>query len=1457
MAGAEVPLYVGRVARIKDALNDNRDAASVAFRPDPNLMTLFSPLCPSTTAVRIVTSKADTGFVTLPCEGWQVVRGGYRYVDRLGLVGGVRRVVYKTGALGGRLKIKFRGVNYAARVGSAPTGAVSFIEGMFKVNATTYCGRFTRALRNDPNRVYFVGGTEQCQNVPPESSCPAGWDCAAFNVLPGPSALAPADDGVSSWFRINDISGFNVLNGTNGQFDHGPLVLARSQTVDGDGVAALVLQEPAFAGAPKPSLAGGGKVCFSLEQDPNSTGWLDCNGGSAAGASVTVDSNGAAAAGPATLSLGTGSDAGPGGALLRVRIRSVEAADGANCAEADYSSSQVWTTAFAVGPATSAILNTVQHATNPSRYAQDETITLGGVGFDCAGWGSEDAGSSSVAAPMYAFDVDPPVVTGLYDVVQVLRLQLDPIGFGGAEPSGTFTPTPTPTPAPPTSPPTPAPPTPTPGPVFCPPGTQCAAFNIVPGSGLLLPPDDGVSTWLRVFDFSGANLFGNATNGLWGPSPIVLARGAAGADGRAPLTWVGTSYLGANFVDTAQQFGQQGTVCVRIAQDPSSTGWIDCDAGTNPDAALAVDSNLGGPPPPNPVPVLTAPSGADASASAGSALVRVAVQFAVAPTNDALCSTVDYANSPVIATAFTTRAATSTIVNDWVNGAGPESVGPNTVSLSGVAFDCAAWGAGTGSTASIAAPLFALDFVAPIVNQIVDVSEVFRLQLQPTALPNPNDTPTPTRTATPAPTETATELPTATATATLPPTDTPTTTATATVTATATATSTTTSTSTSTSTATATPTSTPTHTFTPTHTLTPTYTFTATHTFTMTPTPTRTNTPTVTPTFTPIPPPLANVSIINNSSSSHGSDDHVALGNCRRGQRSSYSVTNGGWSFQTKFQESVATDCETTLGSVSANLNTDYTVSFTVNCPAGSTYQLAVSTSLNGAFTINRDNYDGCDAPFFGDTGDSTADVSAVTGTQTGGIFASGSLSLTDPGALISAPDANAPFTRSASALITGTATGAAMPHTLRFTWGATCSSQGDATDTGSECAVRLGRDSAVAPNGISSCMDADDYPGVGARDAALDGHLVTVNATCIVATPTATNTPTITPTPTNTVPPTNTFTPSNTPNTVPPTNTFTPSNTPTRTNTSPPTNTPTPTNTPPPTNTATSTPPPTNTPTPTNTPAVAQLGPLSFTVATGPSGYCPADSSAGSFLKTHGNPTGGVPGTVCNGTQGNFTSGPLALEGGAPDGNGLAQLLLTGPVVIGANLDAQTPNCGSSCVACWRFEQDPNAMGFVDCNGGSNADTTLTVNSNGSSAPSPPAFDPAWLSLPSGIGDDGAGAALLRVLVKRARRNGTSTCYAVNDAAWNSITATPVGLVTGTATSTISNPLKCPGSTFGTACPTANPFTVTLSGTNFNCSNWTTNSGARLVVPFVNLDENIGGSFGTGDIAQVLRLND
>lgn len=853
----------------------------------------------------------------------------------------------------------------------------------------------------------------------------------------------------------------------------------------------------------------------------------------------------------------------------------------------------------------------------------------------------------------------------------------------------------------------------------CPDGLTCAAFDVVPGPGDLLPTDDGVATWLRVFDFTGAGLFGNATNGAFGPSPIQLAKGAEGPDGVAPLEFVGPAYLGANFLEIAQGLGTTGTVCVKIEQDPFETGWIDCDGGTSAAVGLSIDSNGAGAPDPA---VLTIPGGAGAS-PAGEALVRVLLQFAIDPENDADCSALSYLGTPSITTAFTSGQATATITDDWINGA--PGTATNTVTLGGTPLACDTWGATSGPTSSLAAPLYAMDFLAPVLGQVVDVSQVFRLELEPTDLPGePTPTPTPggaTPTPTPDPTPTAEPTPT-------PSPD---------------------------------------------------------------PTPTPEPTPTPMPTATTVPATIDGLSITDDTVN-YG-PDYQAFGNCYEQVKTSSSVlseTTG--AFSTRYRQNVATDCEAVLtggGGIQADAPTSYTIDFDVTCPAGSTYEIRVETSAAGALTVNRDNGDGCDLPFFGATGDSTATIGVIAGSQTGASLASGNLSVGPLGGLTSAPDTNQTMSDAASAVLTGSGTGAAIGHSLTFSWNASCSSNGDATDTGSECSVRFGLDSDLAPNGIGGCMDADDYPGVGGRTAASDGHFVDVVAECTFLG-------------------------------VPPT----------------------------------PTPQPTNSPTPT---PPAPLGTRSFTVATGQGGYCPSDGSAGSFLKTHGSPTGGIPGTVCNGTQGNFGAGPLAIDAGIPDVDGRATLTLASAVVLGANLDTQTPNCGGQCVACWRFEDDPSAASFVDCDGGSNADATLTVDSNDAAAPPSPEFDPAWLAAPASGGDDGAGAAILYVKARRLRVNGSSSCPGAGDAAWTATTEERVALVTGQATTTIEDRRRCSGSLFGTACPSANPYTVSLSGANFDCSNWTTGSGARLVTTFANLDENIGGSFGTGDIAQVLRLND
>ncbi len=1342
-ASAQVTLTGGKSAKFSNKDGTERDSARISFTKEAALATVFNPWCPAVSTVRLAASNGIETTITLRCEYWTRTGSGFKYLDRLGSRGGVTKITYRPG----KLQISLKGSNY-----STISGPLSSIEVGFAVDANSYCGSFPTFTRNTTELVVANGPSSAC--VPPTPTptptvpsvaCPDGFECTSFAVKPGFTALGPTDDGHSTWFRITNLVAFLLTaeNGTNGIFSNGPLVIAKGLTGDGDGKAQLRLVEPSIFGAPFPVLAGlPGSVCFRIEQDPNNDGWIDCDGGSDTTTQISVDSHGTDPAAAPLLALGGSGNSGAGAAFLRVLLRTATTASNATpCSAADFESSSVVETAFTTAVASAQVTNVRQNVVSPEMYPDaSSTVTLPGTTFSCDGW--SDGQQVSLAAPLFALDSANGSLPGLYDLAEVLRVELLSSASAPGTPTQTRTPSISPTPTL----------SPTAAAVSCPAGNSCAAFNLVPGADTLLPVDDGASTWLRLFDFTGTGIFANAANGQFGPSPIVLAKGSSDGNGVAALRWVGTSYLGANLVHEAQQLGQQGTVCVRVEQDPGSTGWIDCNGGTNADASLSVDSQLGGPPPPNPAPVLSAPGAADGAAAAGSALLRVAVQFTVEAASNADCSAADYSASPLIATAFTTATATSTVVNDWIGGSGPESMGVNTTTLSGVPFSCAGWGSGAGANSSIAAPLFALDFTAPILNTIVDVAQVLRFNLLPRTLPNANDTPTftPTATRTPSLTQTATV------------------------------------------TETALPSVTPTQS--------PTPTVTATNTATSTASRTRTQTPTI----TPFGPMLRNISITNQTS--NFGVDYQALGNCYKAGKASGTVaTQQDTSFSTRFQTSVATDCEavpTGGGGIAATLASAYTINFDVACREGAPYTLTVTSSLNGAFTINRDNGDGCDLPFFGSTDTSTASASAVTGATSPASIAAGTLSLTSPGNLSSASDGDLPFNRSASATITGIATGGPVAHTLSFSWTSSCSSNGTSWDTGSECAVRLGIESDLDPNGIIGCMDADDYGGVGGRTAASDGHLVTVTGSCG-------------PEPTATV--THTFTPSITPGG--------------------PTLTPTPTPSPSPTRTV--------------------LGTLSFTIVTGPGGSdtapgCPGEPSNGSLLRTHGNPTGGTfSGTICNGTKGDFySSAPLQLVGGIPDDDGVASLTIAAPVVVGASLPSTTPNC-SSCDACWRFEQDASA-GFIDCDGGSGADVSLVINSNTTSAPPAPSSGPYVL----GGSNNGAGAAVILASVKRMRLSGS--CPSPIDSAWNGVTATSAVLVTGSATSRIDNPHRCSGSAIdGTSCPGSNPYQATLTGANLSCSNWASNSGGKLVVPFQNLDEPIGGDFSSGDIAQVLRLQD
>ena len=157
--------------------------------------------------------------------------------------------------------------------------------------------------------------------------------------------------------------------------------------------------------------------------------------------------------------------------------------------------------------------------------------------------------------------------------------------------------------------------------------------------------------------------------------------------------------------------------------------------------------------------------------------------------------------------------------------------------------------------------------------------------------------------------------------------------------------------------------------------------------------------------------------------------------------------------------------------STSRSATSEYTVSFTVNNPSGAAYQLDVDTSLLGALVL---------------VDDGSGNASATLGPVVGLLDGSGdpTLDLAAPPALSASGGAYQAV--SASNTLTLVETALARSYVLTFTFSSSVTSARD------EAAILLG----IA--GALSSSTADDYPGVGGRTAANDGHLVSVNATLI-----------------------------------------------------------------------------------------------------------------------------------------------------------------------------------------------------------------------------------------------------------------------------------------------------------------------------------------------------------------------
>lgn len=242
-----------------------------------------------------------------------------------------------------------------------------------------------------------------------------------------------------------------------------------------------------------------------------------------------------------------------------------------------------------------------------------------------------------------------------------------------------------------------------------------------------------------------------------------------------------------------------------------------------------------------------------------------------------------------------------------------------------------------------------------------------------------------------------------------------------------------------------------------------------------------------------------------------------------------------------------------------------------------------------------------------------------------------------------------------------------------------------------------------------------------------------------------------------------------------------------------------------------------------------APLGALSFTVVPGSAANTPVDDGASTWLRINQPLPALLP--ITTGSNGQWTEGPLSFSAGARDGDDVARFHLTEEVLLSAPL----PALAGGGRVCMKVRPDYDRAGFVDCDGGSNTDVSLSVDSNGAGASGPPTF-----VVGANASDSGAGAAVAYiVLTAGSTTDNTTPC---TDAIYQDPLHTAV--TTGVAQTQILNGLNV-----GTV-------SISMGGQPLDCSTWSADTGASLVWSNVNMDVNIP-VLGPQDVAQILRLND
>jgi len=181
--------------------------------------------------------------------------------------------------------------------------------------------------------------------------------------------------------------------------------------------------------------------------------------------------------------------------------------------------------------------------------------------------------------------------------------------------------------------------------------------------------------------------------------------------------------------------------------------------------------------------------------------------------------------------------------------------------------------------------------------------------------------------------------------------------------------------------------------------------------------------------------------------------------------------------FSAAYSFVLAADREAGGGSTSQSATMEYEILFTVDNPLGLAYQLDIDTSFLGALVLVDDG-----------SGNASATLSGVTGQLD--LVGNPSLGSAAPGTLSGAGGGYQAVDLSNTLTLVETAVTRQYHLTFTFT--------GSVTSAREEAAILGGITGALAST------SADDYPGVGGRTAASDGHHIGVTATVIPEPPAA-----------------------------------------------------------------------------------------------------------------------------------------------------------------------------------------------------------------------------------------------------------------------------------------------------------------------------------------------------------------